>query len=308
MLCGLRAAFEIHVVKNLANDVEGRHEIRAAIADEETHFFAHSSLHGIVTCHGSDRAVKDNVVWYFSERLLHAEWLQPSLTMRSFGVELGLEDIELFVHFWQAADGLDEDEAIHAIRHMHAHRGGGAVIDIQAGVQRLERKHGGVTWCREGGCGPATRSGHGMKVDVVRHLAVRAIHEVKLHLIVLSDSDEFARHAAAEGPERVVHAISHALHQFDDFELDGDLRGMITRDGWRNIRRIGEHRVFRARDRLVLLLGGIRQCVARRCGHSRRSCLVGLHRLDESRLGHFFVGAEFLVSTLSEQSGDKTRQ
>ena len=90
---------------------------------------------------------------------------------------------------------------------------------------------------------PAPGPGHRMQVDVVRHLAVRAVHQVKLDFVTMADPDKLAGHAAAKGPERVVHSIGHALHQFHDFELDSDFRWMIAGDGWWNIRRIGEHRV-----------------------------------------------------------------
>ena len=76
---------------------------------------------------------------------------------------------------------------------------------------------------RERGRRTAAGAGDSVQVDVVRHLAVRAVHEVELHFVILPDADELARHAAAEGPERIVHTVGHALHQFDDFELDGDL-------------------------------------------------------------------------------------
>jgi hypothetical protein len=60
------------------------------------------------------------------------------------------------------------------------HRRGGAVVDVQAGVERLERELRLVARRRERAGRAAARAGDGVQVDVVRHLVVGVVLEVEL--------------------------------------------------------------------------------------------------------------------------------
>src|SRR5690606_35192185 len=100
-----------------------------------------------------------------------------------------------------------ENQAVHAVRHVHADRRGRAVIDIQALVQRLERELRAMARCCEARRRAAAGPGHAVQVDVVRHLARRMILEMKLDRVALPYSNEAPGHRAAERPERVRHAL-----------------------------------------------------------------------------------------------------
>lgn len=64
---------------------------------------------------------------------------------------IALHHVVLVVDLGHALRRLHEDEAVHAIGHVHAHWCGGAVIDIDAFVQRLEGELRFMTRRRETG-------------------------------------------------------------------------------------------------------------------------------------------------------------
>src|SRR5437773_11031319 len=57
----------------------------------------------------------------------------------------------------------------------------------------------------------AARSRDRVQVDVVRHLVVLMIVQVKFHLVPLADTNEAAGHIAAERPEHILDAFGQAL-------------------------------------------------------------------------------------------------
>lgn len=73
---------------------------------------------------------------------------------------------------------------------------------------------------------------------IVWHFAARMIVEVQFHHIPMFDADEFPRHAAAKGPEGIIHAIGEALDHFAYLQVDDNFGGMVACDGWGNQRRI----------------------------------------------------------------------
>ena len=191
------------------------------------------------------RAVEQHVGRVLVDRLLHVEGLMALLAILADGVEVALHHVELVIHRRQAFGRLDEDQAVHAVGDVHADRRGGAVIDVQALVQRLERELRLVARRREARGRAAAGSGDAVQVDVVRHLAARVILEMELDRVALAHADEAAGHGAAESPERVRHAVGDLLVDFDHFEFDDDLGRLLAIGGRRHLRRTGEHRVHR---------------------------------------------------------------
>ena len=94
----------------------------------------------------------------------------------------------------------------------------------------------------------AARPGDRVQVDVVRHLAVRMIVQVKLDEVAFADADETAGHIAAERPEEILDAIGDPLDDFLHFEIHDDLGGVLARDGRRHERRRGQHGLFFTND------------------------------------------------------------
>ena len=86
------------------------------------------------------RAVEQHVGRVLVDGLLHVERLMALLAILADRVEVALHHVELLVDGRQAFRRLDEDEAVHAVGHVHADRRGGAVVDVQALVERLERE------------------------------------------------------------------------------------------------------------------------------------------------------------------------
>src|SRR3546814_8566537 len=77
--------------------------------------------------------------------LLHVEALVALLAELAGGVEVALHHVVLAIHWRHALRRLDQDQAVHAVGDVHADRRGGAVVDEQAGVERLEGDAADVT-------------------------------------------------------------------------------------------------------------------------------------------------------------------
>ena len=240
------AAFLIHLVENLADDVERRQQVRPAVSDEEPDAVADFRLQRFVANKRTDCAVEDDVARFFVHRFILIKRLQSFLAEFAFRIKVALHHVVFLVHRRQTFLRFHEDETIHAVRHMHAHRCSRAVIDIQTGIQRLERKLRFVPRRSERRSSAAARSGHRVKIDVVRHLRARMIFEVKLHHVALTNADEKSGDLAAKRPKQIVHAIRHALHDFFHFEVHAHLRRVFALNRWRHIRCDGQHGFFLA--------------------------------------------------------------
>ena len=92
--------------------------------------------------------------------------------------------------------------------------------------------------------GAAAGPGDAVQIDVVRHLAAGVILEMELDRVALAHADEAAGNRAAECPERVGDAFGNRLFDFDHFEFDDHLRGLLAIGRRRHQRRAGKHRVY----------------------------------------------------------------
>src|SRR5690606_18662513 len=134
-------------VEDLADDVEARDEVWTDVPDKETNDLAHvdrpvaEGSEGAVAHYRTGPAVEDDegrlleppVVRGIGEvaaLLQHLELL-PAPPVR---VELALHEIELVVDRVETLRGLNDDQAVHAVRDVHGDVGEGAVVDKDAGV------------------------------------------------------------------------------------------------------------------------------------------------------------------------------
>src|SRR4029079_15587063 len=163
-------------------------------------------------------------------------------------IELALHDVELLVDLRQAGLRLDEDHAVHAVRHVQRDGHRGAVVDVEAGVERGEGEDGLAAGERHGALRAAARAGDRVQVDVVRHGAGLVVLEMQLDEVTLTNADEAAGDGASEGPHVVRHAVGETHRLLDDVDVDDDLRGVRARDRWRHVWRLGEHGDFLTDD------------------------------------------------------------
>ena len=75
----MHAAEIVDPVEDLADDVEGRGEVRAADAEEDAHGLADLGLERMLLGQRADRAVEDEVLRPLVEQLLDAELLAALL-------------------------------------------------------------------------------------------------------------------------------------------------------------------------------------------------------------------------------------
>ena len=124
-----------------------------------------------------------------------------------------------------------------------ADRRRGAVVDVDARVQRAEGELRLVARRGEGAGRAAARAGHGVQVDVVRHRVVGMVHQVQL--------DEVARRTRIIGPGTLppkvqnVYCAPSAISATSSLHLDlhDDLRGVVAADRRRRLRRNAELRL-----------------------------------------------------------------
>jgi hypothetical protein len=177
------------------------------------------------------------------DRLLHVEGLEPLLAVFADRVEVALHHVVLVIDRRERLGRLHIDEPVHAVRHVHADRRGGAVVDVEAGVQRLEAELRLAPGRRERAGRAAAGAGDRVEVDVVRHLARRVVREVKLDEVALAHADEFAGHLPAEGPEHVFYTGRDLHLDLFHLEVHHDLGRLLPARGGRDVGRVGEDRL-----------------------------------------------------------------
>ena len=116
---------------------------------------------------------------------------------------LPLHDVVFTIDWRETFPRLHQNQAIHAIGHVHPHRGCGAVIDIQPWIEGGKRELRAVARRGKRRSRAAPRASDGVQIDIMWHFAIGVIVQMQFHHIPLFDTDEFPRHAAAKGPEEV---------------------------------------------------------------------------------------------------------
>ena len=132
------AAFNVHGVEDFTNHVERRHQVRTAVTDKHTHFLTHFGFERIVAGNRADVAVEHHIIRLLFDGFFHVERLQAAFAVFAFGIEVALNHVEFFIHFRQAFFRLNQEQAVHTVGDVHAYRRGGAVVDIESGLQRFE--------------------------------------------------------------------------------------------------------------------------------------------------------------------------
>src|SRR4029077_15463612 len=107
-------------------------------------------------------------------------------------------------------------------------------------MQRLESKLRLVSRRGEARGRAAARPDHTMKIDVVRHLVIGMILEMKLDGVSLAHPDETPGSGATKCPEGVAHPFGDFLLNLAHFEVHDDFGGPRTMRRRRHIRRRGE--------------------------------------------------------------------
>ncbi len=234
---GDRAALGVDGVEDLADHVEGRDQVRAAVADEEAHLLAHLRRQRAVADEGAVAAVED--ARRPGVRRSRAPCRRAGGPAR--GSRLACRTRSAPRRYSRstvraAALGLDHDQAVHAVRDVHADRRRRAVVDVDARVQRRERELRLVPGRGERAGGAAARARDRVQVDVVRHRVVGVVHAGGARPCRPAHADHRAGHAAAEGPERVLGAVRDLLHDLLDLELHDHLRRARCARGRRRLR------------------------------------------------------------------------
>src|SRR5690606_21584845 len=133
-----RAALAVDPVEDLADDVEARREVGSTVAEEEADGLTDRGLQRVLARHRADAAVEDDVVRLLVDGLLEVEVLMALLVELAGGVELALHHVELLVHGGEALARLDEDEPVHAVGDVEPDGRGGAVVDVEDGLEGAE--------------------------------------------------------------------------------------------------------------------------------------------------------------------------
>ena len=195
------------------------------------------------------------------------------------GVDLALHHVEFVVDLGQAAFGLDQDHAVHAVgdvlcRHRH-----GAVIDITARVDRREFEAARFAGRRVGRLGAAAGAGDRVEVDIVHHDAVVMVLEMHFDGVADAHADERPRHLLIEGPVAIGRAIGEIARHLDGFKVDLDAPRPPAANRWWQIGRIAHDR------NRTIGLNDLADLV-----RQRRRAICGL-RMVHARFARIFCGA-----------------
>ena len=128
------AALEVDGVEDLADDVERGDDVGSADAEVDAHLLADLGLEGLVADKRADGAVEHHVRRPLVLGFHRIEVLQARLAVAARGVDLALHHVELAVDLRQSVLGLDEDQPVHAVRDVHGHRCGRAVVHVEPRV------------------------------------------------------------------------------------------------------------------------------------------------------------------------------
>src|SRR5581483_10360924 len=74
-----------------------------------------------------------------------------------------------------------------------------------------------------------------MQIDVVRHLVVGMILQMKFHDVALANANEAARDRASEGPEGVTDALGNLLLDLAYLQFHDDLGRLFAISGGRDV-------------------------------------------------------------------------
>ena len=265
------AAFNIYFVEDFANNVERRHQVRATVAHVHTYGFTYFGFQCVIAGNGTNVTVKYYVICIFTDGFIHVKRLQARLAVFAFGVEVALNDVELFVYFRQAFFRLNQDQTIHTVTDVHAYWGNSAVIDVQAGLQCFPTESRSATRCSKCSCSATARAGRSMEIDVMRYSRIWVVGEFYFHGIAFAYTNHLTWNVTVECPVSVINAISHFHGFFDGFHFYFNQGGVIAVNCRWNFRSMG----YNCIDNRQLINRNICLCSFGshiRSGRSRRSC------------------------------------
>src|SRR5207237_5685692 len=132
----------------------------------------------------------------------------------------------LAVDRWQAFGWLHDDEPEHAVGNVLADDRRHAVVDPNARMIGFKPER--VLLARGDLYGATTGPDRRMNVDAVRHLDTRWIYKRNFYRVALTHPDHRARHASAEGPVPVRHAVGNQSRDLLNLEVDLHQRGFAA--------------------------------------------------------------------------------
>ena len=183
--------------------------------------------------------------------------------MRTPRVHLALHHVVLAVHLGQATFGLDQDHPVHAGCDVLRHQRRGAVVDVEARVERLEGDGLFLTGRDLCVLAATMAAGHRMQVDGVDHLAVAGVDQRQLDRVAHAGAQHRAGHLAVEGPVGEAGAVVELAWQLDGFHAVLQRLGCPRTHGGGDGGRIGGHTDGR---RIGCALWHRRRCVERQRG------------------------------------------
>ena len=148
----------------------------------------------------ADRAVKDEIFRPLRDQLFVVHLLVALCAEGLSGIDLALHDIELTIDLRQAAFGLHQDHAVHAVGDVLRHARRRAVIDKKTGHERLEGHNLLRARIGLGKFGAAARAHGRVKIDRMDHDAVVIVLEVHFDRVADAHAQHRARHFAVESP------------------------------------------------------------------------------------------------------------
>ena len=264
-------AFNIYFVEDFANNVERRHQVRTTVTYVHTYGFTYFGFQRVIAGNGTNVTVKYYVICIFTDGFVHVKRLQARLSVFAFGVEVTLNDVELFIYFWQTFFRFNQNQTIHTVANVHAYWGNSAVIDVQAGLQCFPTESRSAARCSKCSCSATASAGRSMEIDVMRYSRIWVVGEFYFHGVTFAHTNHLTWNVTVECPVSVINTISHFHGFFDGFHFYFNQGGVIAVNCWWNFRSMG-HNCIDNRQLINRNIGfdSLRSCTGSSRG--RRSC------------------------------------
>src|SRR5690606_36717144 len=89
-------------------------------------------------CNGPYPAIENHILWLLINGFLYVKGLKTLFIGGTLGVKISLHHVIFPVHWRKSSGRLDQYQAIHPVGHVHPNGSGGAMVNVETGIQGFE--------------------------------------------------------------------------------------------------------------------------------------------------------------------------
>jgi len=227
------------LIKDGANDVEGRNQVGSSVTKEKPNSIAGLRLESLVSLKRANLTVEDDKrrVLVHALLLVKVKDTRLGVSRGIGGVQLVLDHIVLLIDRRETLLGLNQDQAEHAVRLMDSDGADGAMVDVEARDEQLELSALALIRVSSEETSSTARSSDGVEVNIVKHAGHILVGEVHVEEIAFPGADHGSGDASVEGPELVGVNIVHGKNGNLSGHVDGEADRVVPLDRRGAVRR-----------------------------------------------------------------------